>query len=431
LGMLARKCSLVLAVASISVAAVLITARADSDRPKGSRKDLERRLKTLRSVPYTSVTKDEADPGTSGVVVYKPSKSYKGYNIYCSTLAGEVVLIDMTGTVVHRWAYPDRQYRVWDHAVMLDNGDVIVIRKFHDLIKLNWLSRLIWRSRVESHHEITILPDSTIYVIGREINQHRGLRVRFPAIVRLTGGGKEIERWSTFEHLDEIKQKFDQRSFIDTILDSLIADGVDPETWKPLTAYAESVKAEIDAWPRRYDQFHMNTISIIPDTPLGRRDSRFKEGNLLICFRNVNQIAVLDMDTKEILWVWGEGHLDWPHHPTMVESGNILIFDNGTKKRRYSRVIELNPLTEKMEWEYLADPPQAFFTPEKGSAQRLPNGNTLICEGDMGRTFEVTREGEMVWEWYNPSMRGNRREQVYRMMRIAPEIAEPLIEANR
>jgi hypothetical protein len=117
LGMLARRCSLVLAVLAISVAATLITARAGSDKQKGSRKDLEKRLKALRSVPYTSVTKDEADPGTSGVVVYKPSKSYRGYNIYCSTLTGEVVLIDMTGTVVQRWTYPDRQYRVWDHAV--------------------------------------------------------------------------------------------------------------------------------------------------------------------------------------------------------------------------------------------------------------------------------------------------------------------------
>jgi hypothetical protein len=424
---------LVLVMVAITVCAAVLnaSAAAGGDKEPGSREDLEERLKTLRSVPYTSVTKDEADSATSGVVRYKPSKSYRGYNIYCSTLSSEVVLMDMTGGVVHRWGYPANQYKVWDHAVMLDDGDVIVIRKFYDLIRLNWSSRLIWRNDVHSHHEITVLPDSSLYVIGREMRNHRRLRIRFPAIVRLSHDGKEIERWSTFEHLDEIKQRFDQRSFIDTILDSLIADGVDPETWEPLTAYAESVKAEIDAWPRRYDQFHMNTISIIPDTPVGRQDERFKEGNLLICFRNVNQIAVLEKDTKEILWVWGEGHLDWPHHPTMVDNGNILIFDNGTRKRQYSRLLELNPLTEKIEWEYVADPPEAFYTPEKGSAQRLPNGNTLVCEGDMGRVFEITREGEIVWEWFNPAMRGKHRVQVYRMMRIEPAIVDSLLQAHR
>jgi hypothetical protein len=37
-----------------------------------------------------------------------------------------------------------------------------------------------------------------------------------------------------------------------------------------------------------------------------------------------------------------------------------------------------------------------------GNAQRLPNGNTLITESAFGRFFEVTREGEIVWEYVNP-----------------------------
>ena len=149
---------------------------------------------------------------------------------------------------------------------------------------------------------------------------------------------------------------------------------------------------------------------------------------MLICFRNINQIGVLDWETGEITWAWGEGRLDWPHYPVMVESGNILIFDNGTKKRKYTRLLELNPITEEIEWEYVGDPLKSFYTPEKGNAQRLPNGNTLVCEGDMGHSFEITRDGEIVWEWYNPIMAGRKREQVYRMVRIAPEIVEPLLE---
>ena len=34
--------------------------------------------------------------------------------------------------------------------------------------------------------------------------------------------------------------------------------------------------------------------------------------------------------------------------------------------------------------------------------QRLPNGNTLICEGDFGRLFAVTADGKLVWDFVNP-----------------------------
>jgi hypothetical protein len=141
----------------------------------------------------------------------------------------------------------------------------------------------------------------------------------------------------------------------------------------------------------------------------------------------VNQIAVLKKGTMEILWVWGEGELELPHNPTMLENGNILIFDNGTA-RKYSRVIELNPLTEAIEWQYTGDPLESFFSSTRGSAQRLPNGNTLICESNDGRVFEITTEGEIVWEWYNPSLVDEHRVQVYRMLRYPPEMFDPLLK---
>jgi hypothetical protein len=388
--------------------------------------ELKKRLRALRSLPYTSVTATEVDSTRSGVTVFDTARAYPGYNLFCGRLSAEVSLLDMEGNLVHRWTYPEEEMRIWNQAAMLPNGDVVVIRKFNDVICLDWDSNLIWKVPVPAHHEIVPLPDDTYYTIAREIFVHRGLRVRFPSIVRFNEDGELLERWSTYEHLDEIKQKFDSRSFIDTILDSLLDGEVDPETWEPTTARARMLKAEIDAWPMRYDQFHMNTITVLPPNPLEADDARFEHGNLLICFRNINQIAILKADTKEILWVWGSEDLDWPHHPTMIENGNILVFDNGTK-RKYTRILELNPVTLKIEWEYKADPPESFFTPEKGSAHRFPNGNTLICEGDMGRAFEITREGEIVWEWLNPAIRGKRREQLYRMDRYPPDIVEPLL----
>ena len=96
------------------------------------------------------------------------------------------------------------------------------------------------------------------------------------------------------------------------------------------------------------------------------------------------------------LWEWGQGQLEKPHHPTLLENGNVLIFDNGNQ-RKYTRVVELNPVNRHIVWEYKADPPESFYTSFGGSNQRLPNGNTLIVETGKGRAFEVTKEGEVVW----------------------------------
>jgi hypothetical protein len=400
---------------------------AGEDKDKPGAVDLKKRLRELRSLPYTSVTSTEVDSTRSGVTVFDASSAYPGYNLFCGRLSAEVSLLDMEGNLVHKWAYPEEEMRIWNQAALLPDGDVVVIRKFHDVIRLDWDSNLLWSFPAPAHHEIVPMPDGTFYTIARDIHVHRGLRVRFPSLVRFNDDGELLDFWSTYENLDEIKQKFDQRDFIDTILDSLLEGEVDPETWEPTTKRARMLKAEIDAWPLRYDQFHMNTITVLPHNPLEAADPRFKAGNLLICFRNINQIAILQRDTKEILWVWGADHLDWPHHPTMVESGNILVFDNGTK-RKHTRILELNPITLEIEWEYKADPPEAFYTPEKGSAHRFPNGNTLICEGDMGRVFEITREGRIVWEWLNPAMKAKRREQIYRMDRYPPEMVEPLLK---
>jgi outer membrane protein assembly factor BamB len=159
----------------------------------------------------------------------------------------------------------------------------------------------------------------------------------------------------------------------------------------------------------------------------------------MLCFRNVNQILILDAESKQVVWSFGAGHLERPHHPTMLDNGHILIFDNGTQ-RRYSRVIEIEPVRGNIVWQYTADPPQEFFTEQKGSSQRLANGNTLICQGDSGRVFEVTPEGEVVWEWKNPAVIWERsdpmnpksyRAALYRMMRLEPRVVEPLLQQRR
>jgi hypothetical protein len=110
----------------------------------------------------------------------------------------------------------------------------------------------------------------------------------------------------------------------------------------------------------------------------------------------------------------------------MLANGNILVFDNGAS-RNHSRVIEFVPETQEIVWEYTGAPPDSFFSFNISGAQRLPNGNTLICEGRSGRMFEVTQECEIVWEFINPLVVdrvGQPSRQVFRAYRYAADSPE-------
>jgi hypothetical protein len=84
-------------------------------------------------------------------------------------------------------------------------------------------------------------------------------------------------------------------------------------------------------------------------------------------------------------------------------------------------------MTKEIEWQYIGDPPESFYSATMGSCQRLPNGNTLITDSEKGRAFEVTRSGEIVWEWLNPETKKGRRLQIYRMVRLDLEAVESIL----
>lgn len=97
--------------------------------------------------------------------------------------------------------------------------------------------------------------------------------------------------------------------------------------------------------------------------------------------------------------------------------------------RDYSRVLEFNPVTLEVVWKLTpkelghAIPTDAskFYSPYVSSAQRLPNGNTLVTEGSDGRLIEVTPDHEIVWEWISPyythNEKGPRNNMIYRAYR--------------
>jgi hypothetical protein len=151
---------------------------------------------------------------------------------------------------------------------------------------------------------------------------------------------------------------------------------------------------EINATDGRDEWTHANSIEQLPD------------GNVLISFRNINLVAIIDRESGDLTWSMGMPELAQQHHPTMLPNGNILIFDNGGHRENsslnYSRLIEVDPTTTEIVWEYIDKSILNFFSPFVSSAQRLPNGNTFISEGNYGRLFEITSDGEIVWEYISP-----------------------------
>ncbi len=108
-----------------------------------------------------------------------------------------------------------------------------------------------------------------------------------------------------------------------------------------------------------------------------------------------------------------------------MENGHLLLFNNGGP-RKASSVLELDPATGEMVWEYHGSAQAPFYSETCGTAERLPNGDTLITESDSGRAFEVTPRGEIVWEFWNPERAGPEGEFIATLFEVVHLPLKPL-----
>jgi hypothetical protein len=370
-----------------------------------NRDDLEKRLATL---PYLAGYKPA--PLYRNVRIYKPGLAFDGLNIYTSGHASEAFLIDMEGKLLHKWEYPfDKawpefpkqkesrpRYHGWRRVHLFENGDLLAIYDRVGIVKIDKNSNLMWSYLGGCHHDLFVSNEQNIYVLTAKkriiprLNPHVPIEEDF--ITVLDREGREIKHMSILEIFEKSAYKY------------LLIPVQDICTGESL------------------DIFHTNTIEVFDGT-LAKKSSLFKEGNILISIKNINAIAILDPEKEDIVWAYGPNNMTLQHQPTLLENGNILVFDNGIK---YSRVVELNPLSFKVIWEFAGDERNIFFSATCGSNQRLPNGNTLITESDNGRAFEVNLEGEIVWEFINPHRAGENQELIatlYEMVRFTRETA--------
>jgi hypothetical protein len=123
---------------------------------------------------------------------------------------------------------------------------------------------------------------------------------------------------------------------------------------------------------------------------------------------------VLDLDREELVFAL-HGYWLGQHDPDILPNGNLLLFDNignFEKPEGRSRVIEFDPKTMAIVWQYAGTAQAPLESKIRADQQRLTNGNTLITESNGGRILEVTPTGEIVWQFVNPVRSGDRRQRI-------------------
>jgi hypothetical protein len=138
-----------------------------------------------------------------------------------------------------------------------------------------------------------------------------------------------------------------------------------------------------------------------------------RAGQLLVSLRDVSTVALVDMDGARVVRALS-GPWVRQHDAEFLPDGTLLVFDNegDPDGGRGSRVLEVDPVTSKVKWSYGGREGQPLDSEARGSQSRLANGNTLIVESWGGRLAEVTRAGDVVWEFINPVRGGSNESRI-------------------
>lgn len=395
------------------IAAMAVGCREPVEAPPESDTDIlieEDISEHLRALGYVAWDED-ADQSLSGTILRDASAVEPGANLYTND-EDAVLLIDVEGAVLRRWDLPGRKH--CEHAELLSSGRLAVLCEREAVVILEPDGTVALEVPGNVHHDVAELGDGSLLVPVRDDPRvYRGRSVVFDSILQVFPDGSTRPFWSTFGALETLQ--------------ALHAQG-ELDTWPSPRILAHYLWR----WLRGktindHDYYHLNAVAVLGATRLGKSDPRFRSGNLLISLRNADTLVILDRDTLEPVWHWGEGHLELPHDPSWLPHGRLLVFDNGTR-RGYSRVLEIDPRSGETTWQYPKQGERSLFSEWRGSSQRLAGGNTLICESERGHVLEVTPEGEVVWEFWNPELGDEGRKRIYRFSRLTPASTALLLD---
>lgn len=405
-------------------------------------------------------------------VYYNDDASFNGYTLFNPEYSTNTYLINNNGTIVHIW---QSNYIQGLTVKLLENGDIIrTAYQFNPVFmaggitgrieRFDWNNTLVWEFAYSNnqqclHHDFEMLPNGNILMIAWEYKTAaEAIQAGRNPFSLPTG-----KLWP--DHIIEVEASGSSGGDIVWewhIWDHLIQDyDISKDNYGVVADHPELVDINygIESGKTSADWNHINAI-----------DYHEEFDQILLSAHNQNEIWVIDHSTTtqeaaghtggnsgkggDILYRWGNpavyqaGNVDdqklFGQHdaqwidPNCPGGGHILIFNNGQGRPEghYSSVDEIvSPVDsngtyylesgcsygpEESFWSYTAENPFDFYSGNLAGAQRLPNGNTLICNGANGIFLEVTNEKKTVWEYMNvyPNIMNN---QVFTITRYAPE----------
>ncbi len=311
------------------------------------------------------------------VTIYDPKLAWNGYTLTLHEIRIPV-LLDMNGRPVHSWP----EARLKTRVRLLPDGSILGIGMGRQVVEYDWEGRRTWEFRTTGaipHHDVLRLANGNTLVLV--LKDGEGADTLF----EVDRAGQVVWTWRAAERLGAL---------------------IPPRPAHP------------------NDITHINSLQELPENPwYTAGDARFRPGNLLLSARNLNTIFIVDRPSGEVVWSFKDG-LDRQHEalmngPDLLAPGMIQLFNNRLRSfasDRQSELIELDPRDNSAVWKYRSP---GFFSPTGGVQQALPNGNVLVTSTRGGRVFEVTREGEIAWEWVPPY-------EPVRAVRVAPDACPQL-----
>ncbi len=384
-------------------------------------------------------------------IINNSAEAYNGYTLFTSHKS--TYLINNCGEIINKWTsnYIDGKsvYLLEDGSILragvIENPDISIPGIGGIIEKIDWDNNVVWSytyssASVTQHHDIYPLPNGNILILAltKKTAAEAIQAGRNPALLDdadlyneqiievapdlINGGGSIVWEWNIWDHLiqdfDNTKDNFGVVSNNQQLLDiNYLGTSDKKANW----LHCNSIQYNEDLDEIIISARQMNEIYIIDhstttlEASLHSGGNRNKGGDIL--YRWGNPFAYgkgLESDQK----LFGQHTPHWIPS-TYSDGGKILLFNNGFgRSTEYSTVEILSPEKDMsgnyiytgapygptvLDWSYqdsttLTD----FFSRIMSSAQRLPNGNTLICDSDSGYLFEIDNLKNKVWEYINP-----------------------------
>ena len=389
------------------------------------------------------------DARTVGLLVNEP-ESMNGYVLIPGRFNNYIHLIDHLGRIVHSW-----QFEQWlPHAKLLDNGNLLAElrdgsgRGPTTVGEVDPDGNIVWKHTQTDglHHDFLKMSNGNVLMLARGIKTREeaiaagvnpailpseGMEYDYLIEMRPTGseGGDIVWEWSTWDYLvqniDPTKSNYGDPSEHPELIDvnfltTPLSSRGGWNWWGNINGIDYNPELDqIVLSLRYYNELWIIDRSVTTQEAPTRKGGNARKGGALL-YRWGNPRAY-GHGTLADQRLFRQHHTQWIA-PGLPGAGNILVFNNGhaleeDQNRNYSSIEEIVPPMDgygyrrepgsayppaEPVWTYTAETPTDFYSIIMSGVQRLPNGNTLICDATSGNLFQVTPDGKQVWKYVYP-----------------------------